>query len=38
MPVKMHLASAGVQLDGVVIDVDEETGKATAIQRIQRPK
>ncbi len=22
----------------VVIDVDEETGKATAIQRIQRPK
>ena len=38
MPVKMHLATGGIQLDGVVIDVDEETGKATAIQRIQRPK
>jgi len=38
MPVKMHLASGGVQLDGVVIDVDESTGKATAIERIQRPR
>ena len=30
MPVKMHLATGGIQLDGVVIDLDEETGKATA--------
>jgi hypothetical protein len=38
MPMKMHLASGGVQVDGVVIDVDEATGKATAIERIQRPR
>jgi len=38
MPVKMHLASSGIQLDGVVIDVDEATGRATSIQRIQKPK
>jgi metallophosphoesterase (TIGR00282 family) len=38
MPVKMHLASSGIQVDGVVIDVDEVTGKATSIQRIQKPK
>jgi len=25
-------------VDGVVIDVDEVTGKATSIQRIQKPK
>jgi calcineurin-like phosphoesterase len=38
MPMKMHLASGGVQVDGVVIDVDDATGKATAIERIQRPR
>ena len=38
MPMKMHLASGGVQVDGVVIDVDEATGKATAVERIQRPR
>jgi calcineurin-like phosphoesterase len=27
-----------VQVDGVVIDVDESTGKATSIERIQRPR
>jgi len=27
-----------VQVDGVVIDVDEATGKASAIERIQRPR
>jgi calcineurin-like phosphoesterase len=32
------LATGGVQVDGVVIDVDESTGKATSIERIQRPR
>ena len=38
MPVKMHLAAGGVQVDGVVIDLDEATGKATSIERIQRAR
>jgi metallophosphoesterase (TIGR00282 family) len=35
MPVRMHIASNGIQLDGVVIDVDETTGKAVHFERIQ---
>jgi metallophosphoesterase (TIGR00282 family) len=37
MPQRMPIASNDIRLMGVVIDADPETGKATAIQRIQHP-
>ena len=37
MPVKFHVAQHDVRLHGVVIEVDERTGKATNIVRLQRP-
>ena len=36
MPMKFEVATDDIRLNGVVIDVDEETGKARSIQRIQR--
>lgn len=35
MPQRFEMATGDVQLHGVVIDVDEKTGKANAIKRIQ---
>jgi metallophosphoesterase (TIGR00282 family) len=35
MPVRFEMASENVQLHGVVLDIDEETGKARFIERIQ---
>lgn len=35
MPQRMPIATAGHQLDGVLIEVDPETGKAISIERIQ---
>ena len=35
MPVRFEMASENVQLQGVVLDIDEKTGKARSIERIQ---
>lgn len=35
MPVRFEMASENVQLHGVVLDIDEKTGKAVSIERIQ---
>ncbi|GAI03167.1 unnamed protein product, partial [marine sediment metagenome] len=35
MPVRFEMASENVQLHGVLLDIDEETGKARSIERIQ---
>jgi len=35
MPVKFEMADKDIQLHGVVIDIDEKTGKANSIKRIQ---
>jgi len=35
MPVKFEMAEGDVQLHGVIIDIDEKTGKAESIKRIQ---
>lgn len=37
MPIRMSITDAHTQVDGVCIDIDEETGKATSIERIQMP-
>lgn len=36
MPIRFEVASEDVQLQGVVINIDEKTGKANSITRIQR--
>src|SRR3989338_1985977 len=36
LPTRFEVASDEVQLTGVVLDIDEKTGKANSIQRIQR--
>ena len=36
IPVRFEVASDNVQLHGVVLDIDEETGRAKSIVRIQR--
>lgn len=36
IPVKFEVASENVQVHGVALDIDEKTGKAKAITRIQR--
>jgi metallophosphoesterase (TIGR00282 family) len=36
IPVKFEVASGNIQLQGVVIDIDESTGKAKSILRIQK--
>jgi hypothetical protein len=36
MPVRFEVASGDVQLQGVIIDIEERTGKASSIQRLQR--
>jgi calcineurin-like phosphoesterase len=33
-PVKMQAAQHGAELHGVIVEVDEATGKATAIRRV----
>lgn len=35
LPTRFEMASDGVEMHGVIIDVDVETGKATAIKRLQ---
>jgi len=35
LPNRFHIAKTGLQADGVMVDLDEETGKATAMQRLQ---
>lgn len=35
MPVRFEMAEDNAQLHGVVLDIDEETGKAASIERIQ---
>ena len=35
MPVRFEMASENVQLQGVVLDIDEKTGQARSIERIQ---
>lgn len=35
MPVRFEVASNDVQLHGVIIDIDENTGKARSIERVQ---
>ena len=36
VPVRFEVAEGDVQLHGVVVDIDEKTGKARSIARIQR--
>ena len=36
VPVRFEVASEDIQLQGVVLDIDEQTGKARSIVRIQR--
>jgi hypothetical protein len=36
VPVRFEVAQDNIQLQGVVLDIDEKTGKARAITRIQR--
>ncbi len=36
MPTRFEVATGDVRLNGIVVDVDEKTGKARAITRIQR--
>ena len=35
MPARFEMAEGDIQLHGVVIDIDEKTGKANSIKRIQ---
>ena len=35
MPAKFHIAKDNIQLQGVIIDIDEKTGKAKSIKRIK---
>jgi calcineurin-like phosphoesterase len=35
MPTKFEMAENDVQLHGAIIDIDEKTGKADSIKRIQ---
>lgn len=35
IPVKFEVADANIQLHGVLVEVDEETGKAVSIERVQ---
>lgn len=37
LPIRFHVAQGDVRLHGAVIDIDETTGKARNIMRIQRP-
>ena len=37
VPVRFEVADGNVQLHGVIVHIDENTGKARSIQRIQRP-
>ena len=36
MPMKFEMAEGDIQLQGAVIDIDEKTGKANSIKRIQK--
>lgn len=37
LPTRLPLARRGLQADGVVVEIDEVTGRATSIQRLQMP-
>jgi metallophosphoesterase (TIGR00282 family) len=36
MPMKFEMAELDIQLHGVIVDIDEKTGKANAIKRVQK--
>lgn len=36
VPTRFEIATENIQLQGVIIDIDEKTGKAASIERIQR--
>lgn len=36
MPTRFEVATSDIQLQGVVLDIDEKTGKANSIERLQR--
>lgn len=36
MPTKFEMAEGDIQLHGVIIDIDDKTGKADSIKRIQK--
>ncbi|MDD5427933.1 MAG: TIGR00282 family metallophosphoesterase [Candidatus Omnitrophica bacterium] len=36
MPIKFEMAEGDIQLQGAIIDIDEKTGKADSIKRIQK--
>lgn len=36
MPTRFEVATSDIQLQGVVLDIDEKTGKARSIERLQR--
>ena len=36
LPTRFEMATEGVEMHGVIIDVDETTGKATGIKRVQK--
>jgi metallophosphoesterase (TIGR00282 family) len=36
MPMKFEMAEGDIQLHGVIVDIDEKTGKATTIKRAQK--
>ncbi|MBI4974579.1 MAG: YmdB family metallophosphoesterase, partial [Candidatus Omnitrophica bacterium] len=35
MPARFEMAEGDVQLHGVILDIDEKTGKANSIKRVQ---
>jgi len=37
LPVRFNVAQNGTQLHGIVVDIDEATGKARSIVRVQKP-
>ena len=37
MPAKFKLAKDGVMVEGVIVDVDESTGRARSIKRLREP-
>ena len=37
MPVRLEVAKGNTKLQGILVDVNEEDGRATAIKRIQEP-
>jgi calcineurin-like phosphoesterase len=36
LPTRFELASEGVEMHGVIVQIDGQTGKATGIERVQK--